>query len=129
MKPEQLAQLALTIMTVLGFLLVGGYFVTARTRSYLLYLGLSFFALGVLAISTGLVRWITFAIFLVFFIVAAVVAFQDTKERLRALRQEHANREAAFAEFLKSTVGKDEGEDATEPVPENDSPVEPEEAG
>ncbi|MHB9023198.1 MAG: hypothetical protein ACYC7E_03360 [Armatimonadota bacterium] len=126
MNAQQFALLALTIMALLGFLLIAAYFMTARSRSYLLYLGLAFCALGVLAISTVLmVRLLALAVFLAFFITAGISAIHDTKGRLQELRNQQVDREAAFAEFLQATVGKEEAENTAQPAPSDDNAAEP----
>lgn len=103
---EPAARVACTILSGIGGILVLVYLLQGLRRSYLMFLGLGFIALGVaLALPKSLL--LTLAVALALFIMGFIDAVRDSKARLRKFRADQQQREEAFADMMQAIAKKE----------------------
>lgn len=105
----------------LGGLLVVAHFLFGQIRTYLLFLGIAFVIVGLSLLTPPPMRWAPLLLALAAFVFAVVDSIQFTKARLKKMREEQADREAAFGEYLKAIAESEEEEPTSsgKPAPLN----------
>jgi hypothetical protein len=122
------AQLVAALTGFAGLCLLAGWISAFRNRAYVAWLGLAFVALSASLFSAGAARdarelgrdagyLSALAQFLlgaciVSFLIALVVAVQETRRRLREMREAHEASVEAMLEMMRSRREREEGDEA-----------------
>lgn len=107
-ESTQFATNAMLVLFCMGAGFLGTYFALGRTRSYLLYLGIAFFAFGLSArVTDRVLCGVTLALAGGGVLWAIVDIYYDTRARLAAMKEEQRQREEAFGDFLTAIAQKD----------------------
>ena len=102
----------ITILLIMLCVLIGGGLVLAQvflrhTHAYLLYLGLVFLLFGVTILLPPSVRWISFVCVAGALLLSVYESVQESRLRVRRLREEQMDRETAFGEYLEAVARKE----------------------
>ena len=109
-----------TIFGVIGLCLIAAQTLLRRRHGYLRYLGCAFIALGIFVLVRPALRWIPLLVACLTVLLALVAGYRETRERLRAFREDQQQREAAFGEYLAATTRK---ESQRKPLPDGEYPA------
>lgn len=92
-----------TVWTMIGIGLpfILAYYLLGAQRSYLLYLGIAFLALGASSIIREDLRWVPLVLVYAGFVMAALDGAREMRTRLDRWRREARDRELAFAELMQ----------------------------